>query len=233
MTLQINQTITGQVVVSVPSLGGEQSLADGSVHNLTLSVYDASTSAYKTSFTVQLRVGAIFALEAEAWPAVMEFYRQGTRTWEVSLTNTGNRDVEVNVGYSVNRAGLDIGSSDWTMETGAPSTLYLPVGVPITHIFSVKALNFEPDLSLQADFKIYYEPVDETVQGNASYATNLKMSRFFSTGDIVLRPEVGDAPIDVDIIYSHIPNGQALSAAYELELCSAVRILYFSALNLN
>ena len=233
MTLQINQTITGQVVVSVPSLGGEQSLADGSVHNLTLSVYDASTSAYKTSFTIQLRVGAIFALEAEAWPTVMEFYRQGTRTWEVSLTNTGNRDVEVNVGYSVNRAGLEIGSSDWAMETGAPSTLYLPVGVPITHIFSVKALNFEPDLSLQADFKIYYEPVDETVQGNASYATNLKMSRFFSTGDIVLRPEVGDAPIDVDIIYSHIPNGQAVSAAYEIELCSAVRILDFGALNLN
>ena len=73
MTLQINQTITGQIVVSVPSLGGEQSLADGSVHNLTLSVYDASTFAFKTSFTIQLRVGAIFALEAEAWPAVMEF----------------------------------------------------------------------------------------------------------------------------------------------------------------
>ena len=163
----------------------------------------------------------------------MEFYRQGTRTWEVALTNTGNRDVEVNVGYSVNRAGLDVGSSDWAMVDGAPTTLYLPVGVPITHIFSIEALNFEPDLSLQADFKIYYDPVDEAVQGNASYETNLVMSRFFSTGDIILRPEVGDPPIDVDITYSHIPNGQALSAAYEIELCGANRILDFAALNLN
>ena len=233
MTLQINQTITGQIVVSVPSLGGEESLMDGSVHNLTLAVYDASTSDFKTSYTIQLRVGALFALEAEAWPAVMEFYRQGTRTWEVALTNTGNRDVEVNVGYSVNRAGLDVGSSDWAMVDGAPTTLYLPVGVPITHIFSIEALNFEPDLSLQADFKIYYDPVDEAVQGNASYETNLVMSRFFSTGDIILRPEVGDPPIDVDITYSHIPNGQALSAAYEIELCGANRILDFAALNLN
>jgi hypothetical protein len=233
MTLQINQTIAGQIVVSVPSLGGEQSLMDGSVYNLTLSVYDASTSDYKTSFTIQLRIGALFALEAEAWPTEMEFYRQGTRTWEVTLLNTGNSDVEVNVGYSVNRAGLDIGSSDWGMVDGAPSTLRLTVGVPITHIFSVKALNFEPDLSLQADFKIFYEPIDETVQGNASFATNLRMSRFFSTGDIVLRPEVGDPPIDVDITYSHIPNGQAVSAAYELELCDAVRILDFASLNLN
>lgn len=233
MTLSINQTIAGQVVVSVPSLGGETTLLDGSVHNLTISVYDADSSAFKTSIVIQLRVGALFTLEAEDWPTEMEFYRQGTRTWEVSLLNTGNRDVEVEVGYVIHAPGLTIQSTDWAMVSDAPTTLLLPIGVPVTHIFSVEALNFEPDLSTTADFKIYYQPSDALVEGNASFATQLKMSRFFSTGEIVLRPEVGDPPLDIDLTYSHIPNGQALSAAYELELCGATRMLDFSSLNLN
>jgi len=233
MTLTINQTITGQIIVSVPDLGGAQLLMDGSIFNLSLSVYDATSNAYKTGIIVQLRIGALFDLEVEDWPDEMEFYRMGTRTWEVSLLNTGNRDVEVAVGYSINREDLSIGSSDWAMVDGAPTKIYLPVGVPITHIFSVAALKNQPDLSLTADFKIFYEPNNESVDGNASFATKLSMDRFFSTGDIVLRPEVGDAPLEVDLTYSHIPNGQDLNAAYELELCGATRLLEFAPLNLN
>lgn len=233
MTLTINQTITGQIIVSVPDLGGEQLLMDGSIYNLSLSVYDATSNAYKTGIIVQLRIGALFELEAEDWPNEMEFFRLGTRTWEVSLLNTGNRDVEVAVGYSINREDLSIGSSDWAMVDGAPTKIYLPVGVPITHIFSVAALKNQPDLSLTADFKIFYQPSDETVDGNASFETKLTMDRFFSTGDIVLRPDVGDAALEVDLKYSHIPNGQDLNAAYELELCGATRLLEFAPLNLN
>ena len=82
MTLAIEETLAGQIIVSVPSIGGAQSLSDGSVFNLSISVYDASSGAYKTGLVVQLKVGAVFSLEAEGWPSEMEFFRQGTRTWE-------------------------------------------------------------------------------------------------------------------------------------------------------
>lgn len=233
MTLTINQTITGQIVVSVPDISGAQTLLDGSIHNLTLNVYDAASGSYKTGMIVQLRIGALFELVAEDWPTEMEFSRQGTREWKISLLNTGNRDVEVDVGYSINREDLSIGSSDWDMVDGAPTKLYLPVGVPITHIFSVKALKFQPDLSLTADFKIFYAPSDITVEGNASFETKLRMDRFFATNDFTVRPLVTDAPREFDIVYSHIPNGQDLNAAYEIELCDATRLLDFTPLNLD
>jgi len=233
MTLTINQTITGQVVVNVPSLGGETNLMDGSIHNLTISVYDAETSAFKTSIVIQMRVGALFSLEAEDWPTEMEFYRQGTRTWDVTLLNTGNRDVAVAVEYSILRPGLTVNSTDWVLNASAPSTLFLPVGVAVQHTFTIEAVNFEPDLSTTADFEIFYTPTDASVDGDAAFATQLTMSRFFTTGDIILRPQVGDPPLDIDLTYSHIPDGQATSVAYELELCDVDRMLDFAPLNLN
>lgn len=236
MTLSIEETLAGQIIVNVPSMGGTQSLSDGSVYNLSISVYDASSGAYKTGLVIQLKVGAVFSLEAEGWPNEMEFFRQGTRTWDLTLLNTGNRDVEVAVGYSINRPGLDLGSSSWAMVDGAASKVYLPVGVPISHIFSVEALDFEPDLSLSADLKIFYSPVDATVEGNYTNMTTLSMSRFFSTGDIILRPVVGDPVLEEEIPFSHIPyvlGDSNTTTSYQIELCAANRLLDFNSLNLN
>ena len=122
------------------------------------------------------------------------------------------------------------------MVNGAASNVYLPVGIPISHIFSVEALDFEPDLSLSADLRIFYAPVDATVEGNYTNMTTLSMSRFFSTGDIILRPVVGDPVLEEEIPFSHIPyvlGDSNTTSSYQIELCAANRLLNFNSLNLN
>tara|TARA_B100000768_G_scaffold118465_1_gene109581 strand:+ start:3243 stop:8186 length:4944 start_codon:yes stop_codon:yes gene_type:complete len=240
MTLSINQTLAGQIVVSVPSLGGSQTLLDGAVYNLMLTVRDTSTPPKDLdTLTVQLRVGALFDLVAEGWPSVMEFSRQGTRTWDLMLTNTGNIDLSVDVGYSITRPGTNLLSNQWSMVDGYTSEVYLPVGIPVSHVFTLKGLDFQPDLSLTADLNIIFAPSinDGTIEGNYSATTSLVMSRFYTTNDLVLSPLLGDPVLEKTIPFSHIPSvlgdSELTPTTYELELCEAERLLDFSALNLN
>ncbi len=240
MTLSINQTLAGQIVVNVPGLGGSQTLLDGAVYNLTLTVKDTSTPP-KTldTMVIQLRVGALFDLVAEGWPNVMEFSRQGTRTWDLMLTNTGNIDLSVDVGYSITRPGTNLLSDQWAMVDGYTSEVYLPVGVPVSHVFTLEGIDFQPDLSLTADLNIIYAPSinDGTIEGNYSATTSLIMSRFYTTNDLVLSPLLGDPVLEKTIPFSHIPSvlgdSEETPSTYELELCEAERLLDFSALNLN
>ena len=240
MTLSINQTLAGQIVVSVPSLGGSQTLLDGAVYNLMLTVKDTSTPPkVLDTMTVQLRVGALFDLVAEGWPSVMEFSRQGTRTWDLMLTNTGNIDLSVDVGYSITRPSTNLLSDQWAMVDGYTSEVYLPVGIPVSHVFTLKGLDFQPDLSLTADLNIIFAPSinDGTIEGNYSATTSLVMSRFYTTNDLVLSPLLGDPVLEKTIPFSHIPSvlgdSELTPTTYELELCEAERLLDFSALNLN
>ena len=62
------------------------------------------------------------------------------------------------------------------------------------------------------------------------------MSRFFSTGDIILRPVVGDPVLEEEIPFSHIPyvlGDSNTTTSYQIELCAANRLLDFNSLNLN
>ena len=232
-TIAIGDFALGHVIVQVPSLGGAESLSKGAVHNLTLTVQDKSSSIgeTRTSVVVQLIVEPLFIVESDDWPSQMEFHRQSTRTWEVTITNTGNQDVTVNAVYSINRPGLLNGSSDWVFDSGA-TTLYLPRNVAVSHSFTVRAANMAPDLSLSADLFMFIAPNDTSIQGNGSFKTELVMSRFFEASDIALRPGISNDAITQGIPYSHIPNGNGTKAAYEVELCGADRLLDIAAMGL-
>ena len=59
------------------------------------------------------------------------------RTWEVTLTNTGNKDVTVNAVYAI-AYGLTNISTDWEM-LSEPTVIALPRNTPVVHTFTAKA----------------------------------------------------------------------------------------------
>ena len=75
---------------------------------------------------------------------------------------------------------------------------------------------FEPDLTLAADLVVTLTPLDSTIEGTAELRTTLKMSRFFEASQIELRPPADDGPMEVNLVYSHIPSVNSSIVAYEL-----------------
>lgn len=232
-TLPIDAVVDGTVIVEVPSLGGSDDLLNGAVHNLTITVADSVTEATLGVRSVELVVGALFLVEADNWPDEMLYHRQWERTWNVILTNTGNDDVTVSIDYDILLPGLTINSDAWELGEGAVTTLTLPRQSAIPYSFSVSGTEFEPDLTLAADLVVTLTPLDETIEGTAELRTTLKMSRFFEASPIELRPPADDGPMEVDLVYSHIPSVNSSIVAYELEMCSAVRLFAFANTNLN
>lgn len=232
-TLPIDAVVDGTVIVEVPSLGGSDDLLNGAVHNLTITVVDSVTEATLGVRSVELVVGALFLVEADNWPDEMLYHRQWERTWNVILTNTGNDDVTVSIDYDILLPGLTINSDAWELGEGAVTTLTLPRQSAIPYSFSVSGTEFEPDLTLAADLVVILTPLDETIEGTAELRTTLKMSRFFEATPIELRPPADDGPMEVDLVYSHIPSVNSSIVAYELEMCSAVRLFDIANSNLN
>ena len=232
-TLPIDAVIDGIVNVQVPALGGSDELLNGAVHNMTITVTDSATSATLGVRSVELVVGALFIVEADNWPDEMLYHRQWERTWNVILTNTGNEDVTVSIDYDILLPGLSIESDAWQLGADAASTLTLPRQSAIPFSFSVLGAEFEPDLTLAADLVVTFTPVDSTIEGTAELRTTLKMSRFFEASPIELRPPADDGPMEVNLVYSHIPSVNSSIVAYELEMCSAVRLFDIANSNLN
>ncbi|MDC0340538.1 hypothetical protein OAM96_01115 [Candidatus Poseidoniaceae archaeon] len=232
-TLPIDAVVDGTVIVEVPSLGGSDDLLNGAVHNMTITVTDSVTEATLGVRSVELVVGALFLVEADNWPDEMLYHRQWERTWNVILTNTGNDDVTVSIDYDILLPGLTINSDAWELSEGAVTTLTLPRQSAIPYSFSVSGTEFEPDLTLAADLVVILTPLDETIEGTAELRTTLKMSRFFEATPIELRPPADDGPMEVDLVYSHIPSVNSSIVAYELEMCSAVRLIEVANLDLN
>ena len=75
-TIPIDGTYSDSVIVSIPSLGGTDSLAEGSVYNLTISVTNSTSGKEYLSRNVQLLVQPLFIVESNDWPAIMEFQPQ-------------------------------------------------------------------------------------------------------------------------------------------------------------
>jgi uncharacterized membrane protein len=232
-TLPIDAVIDGTVNVEVPVLDGSDDLLNGAVHNMTITVKDSATLETLGVRTVELVVGALFLVEADNWPDEMLYYRGGDRTWNVILTNTGNEDVTVNIDYDILLPGLSGNSSAWELGDDAITTLILPRQSAIPYSFSVSGAEFEPDLTLAADLVVTLTPVDVAIEGTAEFRTTLKMSRFFEVFPAVLQPPADDGPMEVDLIYSHIPSFNSSIVAYELEMCSAVRLFDIDNSNLN
>ena len=233
MTLSMDEENQGSVTVTVPNLGQEISLTDGSIHYLNISLVDQETEMPVTIATVRMVISPMFILDVVEWPDYMEYHRQWDRTFSATVMNVGNRDVTVDVAYQINKPGGVVESNEWSVDSNAPTSLFMPVGQNVSFDFVVSAEELNPDLSLYALLSIQLTPNDSSVDGIGFLNSTLKMSRFFEASDIDLKPDVNDGPMEVNIVYSHIPLGASNDASYELELCAAERLYDFTAAGLD
>ena len=233
MTLPIDEEIQGSVTVSVPELGEGISLNDGSVHNLTIRLVDPATELTAGVAVVRMLISPMFILDVVEWEDEMLYHRYWNRTFEATVINMGNRDVTVDLTYEINKPGGVIESSDWMLQSGAPTSLFMPVGQNISFQFVVSAEEISPDLGLYALLSVHLTPQDVGIDGEGFLNSTLKMSRFFEPSDIDLKPDETDGPMTVEITYSHIPIGASNAVAYELELCAAERLFDFSSAGLD
>ena len=235
ITLPIDGTLQNELTVNVPALGGNYSLANGDVHNVTISLYHATNGDFLAAKKITLIVAPVFLVEFEDWPDVAKYSRQSEVDWRVKVKNVGNKDVRVTVDYDILKPGLDINSLDWNLEDPAPNSLFLPVGSYVMLNFTVAADKFEPDIFTEALLRVTLTPNDSEVTGSAVAETALKMSRLFSYQDYKLGlPPIDDSNMTEDIIWSHIPGVSGNSAVeYMIELCDAERRINTSTLNLG
>lgn len=231
-TIPIDGSYADTVNVAIPSLGGTDTLVEGSVFNLTITVVNATTGEVYNSHIVELLVQPLFIVESSDWPSRMEFQPKSTRTWEVTLTNTGNQDVTVNAVYAITRPGLTNLSTDWEMVT-LPSLIVLPRNTPVVHSFTAVGTVDAPFLSLTADLTLFLDPTDPEIEGSGEFTTQLVMSRFFSTGDIGIEPDINNENVSVFIPYTNIPTENGTEVSYEVELCGSERLLNLQSMGLS
>ena len=233
MTLPIDDETQGSVTVTIPELGDGISLNDGSVHNLTIRLVDPATDLTAGMATVRMLISPMFILDIVDWQEEMLYHRYWNRTFTATVMNMGNRDVTVDLAYEVNKPGGVIESNEWSVEPNAPTSLFMPMGQNVTFSFVVKGTDISPDLGLFALLSVHLTPQDASVDGEGFLNSTLKMSRFFAPSDIDLKPDETDGPMEVNIVYSHIPIGASNAVAYELELCSAERLFNFNQAGLD
>ena len=233
MTINVDESMTGSFVVDVPALGGEDDMLNGAIYPVTMRILNATTDEELKVHRFNLIVAPLFIVEVEDWPTTMYYHRSFDRTWDVTITNTGNKDVVVNLSYTLLQGGLATPSTDWEISNTAPSTLELKRDVPTQLSFVVRSTATEPALTLAANLIVSLDPVDAAVQGSAEYYTDLRMDRFFELSDTPVSPPQDNGPRAYPIVYSHIPTGPESSVAYELELCRADRLLDFAAIEQN
>lgn len=235
ITLPIDGTLQNDLTVNVPALGGNYSLANGDVHNVTISLYHATNGDFLAAKKITLIVAPVFLVEFDDWPDVAKYSRQSEVDWRVKVKNVGNKDVTVSVDYDILKPGLELNSLDWNLEDPAPTSLFLPVGNYVMLNFTVTADKFEPDIFTEALLRVTLTPNDSEVTGSAVAETTLKMSRLFSYQDYMLGlPPIDNSNMTADITWSHIPGVSGNSAVeYMIELCNAERRINTSRLNLG
>ncbi|MDP6870397.1 MAG: hypothetical protein QGI21_06480 [Candidatus Poseidoniaceae archaeon] len=231
--LPVDGSIVNDLTIQVPSLGSAEDMGNGDIHNLTITLYDTTDDSILGTRTVELEVAPIFLIEIIDWPAEMNYHRQWSQDWDVTVKNIGNKDVNVNLNYEILKPGLEITSNAWELEPGAPSVLELPVGEEVQLTFTVLGKEFEPELMLEALLRVTLDPTDSEVTGTHTIETSLKMSRLFSYQDYLLQPSEDDGNISAEILWSHIPEGSDTMVSYLIELCGAERRTNLSELSLN
>ena len=224
LQLNVGAAHTGTFDVEVPALSDDDSMVNGAVYPVTLRILNATTQEELKVHSFRFMVAPLFMVEVENWPSTMEYHRGIDRTWDVEFTNTGNKDVQVNLTYTLLEGGLTQPSLDWAVSSTAPNTLFLPRGQSVPFSFSITNVAPQPPLTLAANFILTLDPVDAAVQGSAEYYTDLRMDRFFEYGDTYVTPLRDNSPQPFEIEYSHIPSGPETAVAYELELCRAERL---------
>ena len=236
-TVPIDGTSSGSFDIQIPALDGTDNLLDGAIHEANLTVYDPATDEVYVLKKVQLLVAPVFTYTIEGWEDEYFFHEGDNRIWKATITNTGNKDVTVDVGYEVRAPGLTIPSDDWIVNSASPDTLFLPRNSAIEFTISVDknaAGSSSTSLTTAADLRVTLVPTDVDVDGSGELMTSLKMKRLFDTGYAdKLQAPANDDPVTVPIEYSHIPYLNNAPAAYSIEFCGIQRILDIESLGLD
>jgi hypothetical protein len=237
-TVPINGISNGSFDIDIPALDGTDNLLNGAVHDANLTVYDPETDDVYVLKKVQLLVAPVFTYTIEGWENEYFFHEGDNRQWNAIITNTGNKDVYVDIGYEVRAPGLTTTSDDWIVNTGDSSTqLLLRRNVPVQLTVSVDknaAGSSSTTLSTAADLRVTIVPTDVDVDGSGELMTSLKMKRLFDIGYAdKLQAPANDDPVTVPIEYSHIPYLNTAPAAYSIEFCGIERILDIADLGLD
>ena len=236
-TVPIDGTSSGSFDIQIPALDGTDNLLDGAIHDANLTVYNPVTDDVYVLKKVQLLVAPVFTYTIEGWEDEYFFHEGDNRIWKATITNTGNKDVTVDVGYEVRAPGLTIPSDDWIVNSASPDTLFLPRNSAIEFTVSVDknaAGSSSTSLTTAADLRVTLVPTDVDVDGSGELMTSLKMKRLFDTGYAdKLQAPANDDPVTVPIEYSHIPYLNNAPAAYSIEFCGIQRILDIEGLGLD
>ena len=117
LQLNVGAAHTGTFDVEVPALSDDDSMVNGAVYPVTLRILNATTQEELKVHSFRFMVAPLFMVEVENWPSTMEYHRGIPRTWDVEFTNTGNKDVEVNLTYTLLEGGLTQPSLDWSVSS--------------------------------------------------------------------------------------------------------------------
>ncbi|MCH1411062.1 MAG: hypothetical protein L7U48_03160, partial [Candidatus Poseidoniaceae archaeon] len=223
--LAIDASQVGTLSVIVPALGGAASLDRGDVHQVTIYANDTDTGALRTIGTVDVVIAPLFDISSPNWPADLLFHRGLSQDISASVRNIGNADIDVNVDVELFRPGTDQVSDDWVLVSPATQVVTLRRGVDTTLDVTVELVELEPLLSLQGELRVTLTPVDTSVSGSAVLETNLAVSRMFQNEPDVFMPGLNDGVENRPFMWTHIPASASTAAVYELELCSAQRLV--------
>ncbi len=236
IVLPIGSTLDNDLTIIVPSLGGVQTLTNGAIHKVTISLYHSGNNDLLSERTISLVVAPVFLVEVDNWPEQMLYHRYQIYDWNVTVTNVGNKDVTVDLDYNVFKPGLvDEGtiSLAWEVSSTAPNTLVLPMNVPVKLSFEVEAKEFEPGIYLEALLQLRMTPSDAEITGSTIQESDLKMSRLFPYEDYKLQPSDNNQNLTESIIWSHIPEGSDNGVTYLIELCDSQRRVDLTKLGLS
>ena len=237
-TVPIDAISTGSFDVEVPALDGSDNLLNGAIHDANLTVYNPSTDEVYVLKKVQLLVAPVFTYTVEGWENEYFFHEGYNRILEATITNTGNKDIWVDVGYEVRAPGLTIASDDWVVNLDKSETqLYLPMNQKVDLIISVDkdaAGSSSTSLTTAADLRVTLVPTDVEVDGSGELTTSLQMKRLFDIGYAdKLEAPANDDPISVEVEYSHIPYLNDATVGYSIEFCGVERIIDLDELGLD
>ena len=242
IVLPIDSTLEIDLTIIVPALGGDSELSNGDTHDVTISLYHAENGNFLSNRSITLIVAPIFLVQVENWPDEQLFHKWYEATWDVTVTNVGNKDVTVDLDFNVYKPGLvDEGtiSLAWEVDASAPDTLVLPMGKSVDLTFKVVGKESQPDIYLEGVLQLKMTPntiTDPEVTGSTVQETELKMSRLFPNQDYPLQPSDDDEDLTQSMyVWSHIPDGldTGEGVTYQIELCDAQRRLNFTQLGLN
>ena len=220
---EMNVTLT----IVAPPLDASGGLDDGASHTLYLTAQDVVSEEVVGTANAELTVAAIFVMEFRDWDSEAYFDRFGTWEYNSEVMNTGNKDVTVELIYSIVRPGGAGVQQAWELDIGAPSTLNLPVGVWVPFNLRITAVDLEPDLLLAGELIVEVRPLDADVTGSSLMSSNLQMSRMFSDGEASAfqPPSDGVGTVTQFIEWSHIPLSSEGMGIYEIELCEVQRLI--------